>query len=767
MKALPHLLLLALAPVSLAQDEALPDPTLASPQLRTALMVSDSAIPEISIKGLVVGKSTVAMLEVAGGGRVLVRPGSAFTVTTEGISRRLIFRQLTAEGLEIEAPGEKEVAVIPTFGPVDNLAAGTGVLSYVEFRDLPLIDALRMLADQSGRNYSASADANKIPVNVLLREVPADTVVEEITKSHGLWSKRDPVSGIVRIMTLGEFEKDLAGFREEQTEIFTLKYPNVAEIAVAIEDLFGDRVQLSLGAEEKDDDMRRDLEERFDRFDILTERTQVAGAMNGTILGNNVNGVASYGGRNYGIGGFNRDSYDDRNSYSRRRSDRRDIEREQRRQGREADPTLPMTAAQAERIEQALVAAAAGRRGGPDVDALRGRPSTIYVTASRRNNMIIVRTADARALEEIRGIVHQLDVQTPIVLLEVKVLSIELGKGFESAFEYAVSDGRFGGSFSTGVINPSVARDPITNAPVGVIPMPGVGSTGLRDGQFIFQYLGDSVRARLQLLAKKNRVKTIATPTLLTANNEVSRLFLGEERPLVRGISSQTIITDNNVATTPNTETEFRNVGNTLLITPNINADRTVTLRLVQENSFISPNAANIPVVTTGETDDDNNGILPGIGNNNNRRNVTGVRQVPVDVVGTRSVSGTFVAKDGMAVAIGGLIEEVDNDRREGVPILSDIPGLGVLFRRQNTEKSRRELVIILRPYVMSTPRDSERISHDLLDRLAPESVIKLEEEGFLPARTEVVTTEVIETRPAIPVEVKETVTVKKIPQSR
>jgi general secretion pathway protein D len=732
MKA-PCILLFALATAAAAQDEPPPpDPTRASPRMRAALLAGGGIIPELRLRGVVLGasrESALVMIEIAEGARVLVRPGVPFSVMADGEARKLLVKRIDGDGIEIEAVDQGESVLLPGFGLIRAERSGLpGDVEFVEFREVPLLDALKMLSDQTGLNFSASAEANKIPVNAMLRNVAATSVVEEICKSHGLWFRRDPSSGILRIMTVGEFEKDLSGYREEQTAVFTLKYPNVAEIAVAIADLFGDRVRLSLGPEEKDDDMRRDLEERFDRFDILNERTQNAAAISGTILGNNVNGVANVRGRSFGFGGFNSDFSGDRSSSSRRRSSQRQLFRDEA-----AAETEPMTAAQAERIEEALIAAARGDRSAADIGTMRGRPAPVYVTASRRNNMVIVRTADARAMDDIRAIVERLDVQTPMVLLEVKVLSIELGKGFESAFEYAVSDGRIGGSFSTGVINPSVARDPITDAPVGVVPFPGLGSTGLRDGQFIFQYLGDSVRARIQLLASKNRVKTLATPTLLTSNNEVSRLFLGEERPLVRGISSQTILTDNNVATTPNTETEFRNVGNTLLITPNINADRTVTLRLVQENSFISPNGANIPVVTAGTGGDrDNNGLLPGNGRDRGRE--TGVAQVPVDVVGTRSVSGTFVAKDGMEVAIGGLIEEVDSDRREGVPILGDIPGLGILFRRQSTEKSRRELVVILRPYVMSTPADGGRVSRDMLERLAPESVDRLLDEGFLPA---------------------------------
>lgn len=719
MKILPIILTASiLAATACAQEE--PDPTRASPRMKAALMAGGSAVPEMAVKGLVLApnrESGSVIFEVPGGARFLARPKVPFTVIADGEARKLLIKSISGQGIEIEATAQKETVIIPTFGPIREPRPGLpGEVDYVEFRDLPLLDALRMLSDQTGNNYSASVEANKIPVNALLRNVSAGNVVEEICKSHNLWFKRDGLSGITRIMTVGEFEKDLVGFREEQTEVFTLRYPNVNEVAVSIADLFGDRVELSLSGEENDEDMQTDLESRFDRFDVVNQRTQQAGALNGNILGSNVNGFLSSGSGVQGFGGTN-SGFGGSSSRNRLGEGTRRNRNDRDRTGREAmedEAFRDLTPEQAQRVERALTT---NRRGDDaEVEALRKRPATIYVTASRRNNMVVVRTADSRAMDDIRVLVNRIDVPTPLILLEVKVLSIELGRGFESAFDYAFFDGRVGGSFTTGPINPSVMNDVITNNPIGVTPLPGFGVDGLRDGQFIFQYLGNSVRARIQLLENKNRVKTIATPTLLTANNEISRLFLGEERPLVRGINSQTIITDNNVATTPNTQAEFRNVGNTLLITPNINSDRTVTLRLVQENSSISPNKATIPVVT----------------NSGGNSSSTTVQNVPVDVVATRSISGTFVAKDGMAVVAGGLIEDVDSDRRAQVPLLGDIPGLGVLFRRQSKEKSRRELVIIIRPYVMSTPADGERISKNLLHRLAPQSMERLVEEGFL-----------------------------------
>ena len=686
------------------------DPTQASPRLKAALRDDATGTPDLSIAGMVVGvgrNAGAVALRAQEGRTYLVRPPETFTVATEAGLARLQLKRISPEGVEIQVPDSGESLLLP--GP--RLANATGAeseadVAYAEFRELPLLEALRLLSDQTGRNFAASAEANKIPVNVFLRDVTAEAVVEEICKGHHLWFRRDDRSGILRIMTVAEFEKDLTGFREEQTEVFTLKYPNVTEIGVAIADLFGDRVQLSLGGEEADDDMRRDLEGRFDRYDVLAQRTQSAGMMQGqgtNILGANVNGFYGNGAGllgfagTGGIGGTSRigGDWDNGGRFGR---DRR-YQRAQEDAVIDDDGFRPLTSDQAQRVDQALLEGDARAKAGT-VEDLRKKPATIFVTGSRRNNLLVVRTADQRSLADIRDLVRRMDVPTSLVLLEVQIVSIELGNDFRSAFDYHFNDGETAIGFS----REGIPRLPEDGEMVTDGPNPS---------DMTFVVVNDNFRARIQLFEQKNRVKSLATPTLLTANNEVSRLFLGEERPLVRGISSQTIITDNNVATTPNTTTEFRPVGNTLLITPNINSDRTVTLRLVQEHSFINPDGASIPVVTTTE-------------------NSSSVQDVKVDVVATRSISGTFVAKDGMSVAAGGLIEDVDSTRRGQVPLLGNIPWVGVLFRRDEITKSRRELVIVIKPHVLSTPADGERISENVLRQLAPSSVERLEESGLL-----------------------------------
>ncbi len=694
------------------------DPTQPSPRMRSAMAAEVSGIPAVTVKGMVLGssKSGTVMLDFTGHIPVLARPLLPFTVNIGGIPKKLVIKAITPDGIELEAPVEKESALIPCYGPAsDAVPAKVDVMAFVQFSELPLLDALRMLANQSGNNYSASTEANKTLVNALLRNISANSVVEEICKSHNLWFKRDEVSQIIRIMSLKEFERDLVGFGEEQTEVFTLMYPNVAEIATSIADLFGDRVQLSLGAETIEEDAR-DLNGRFNRFDILQQRSQqLNGQQNNNALGgvNSIYGQGGFGnngngngigfGQNFGDGNGSGFGGNGRNSFFRQRNNQLQNQSNQTAE-QEANPYRNLTPEQAQRLELALAAPVPNANGEATVQALRQKPSNIFVTASRRNNMVVVRTADSRAMVDIRALIRRMDVPTPLVLLEVQVLSVRLGDDFRSVFDYQYGDGTTGGMFTQGNI-----ERPLSGGAL-------LGGAGLNSGDMTFVVVSNNFRARMQLLEQKNRVVSVASPILLTANNEVSRLFLGEERPIVRNITSRSFIGDNTIANTPITETEFRSVGTTLLITPNINSDRTVTLRLLQENSVINAGAATIPVINT---------------NANSKAN--SVQNVPVDVVASRSVSGTFVAKDGMAVAIGGLIEDKKKLDRAQVPFIGRIPLVGTLFSRQEKGESREELVVVVKPHVISTPSEAEQISDNLLKKLSVNETSRLRELGLLP----------------------------------
>ncbi len=522
----------------------------------------------------------------------------------------------------------------------------------VDFREARLEDALRLLSEEAGVNLVPSQEAGQRSVSLFLQDVSVRQAIEALALTYGLWYREDEASRIVRLLTADEFERDLRLFRDERTAVFTLLFPNALDVAVAVRNLFGDRVSLSFDRELRFDEYD-ELSERLRRFDLLDRRAQGQRAFGG----NNVSSV--YG--NALTSSFQRQSDQRLDDYGRQ-------------------PARRSSAADGEGYDLTAEDLRRAQEGGTSLEELAaqapGQPPTIFVTVLRRTNRVAVRSADSAAMREIERVVRELDVPTPQVLLEVRVLELDLANDFASVFDFQFADGKSSGGFTTG--------DLVSNA-------------GLFDpGALAYRFVDERFRARIQLLESDGRVTALATPVLLVANNEVARLFIGEERPLVRSISSQTIVSENVTTTTPSSTVELRTVGTTLLLTPNVNADRTVTLRVVQETSEVQIGAASIPVILSDG----------------------GIVEQPVDTITSRSLTGTVVAKDGLTLALGGLVEERLADVREGVPLLMDLPLLGPLFRRERKQRSRRELLVLVRPYVLFTSAEGDAISRDLARRL-------------------------------------------------
>ncbi len=580
-------------------------------------------------------------------------------------------------------------------------------LEKVEFREVPLEEAITLFSEQTGINVVASPEARKTLVSLYLRNVTPDDALDALCKSNGLWQRRDQQSNIVRIYTTKEFQSDLASFREEQTEVFTLLYPNPVDVAAAIRSVYGNRVVMNLQPQWQD--AYQDLQERFDRFDIVDGRSQGLGLFDsGSGTGNNSAGSALGGiGGGAGISGRGGQSS---GGGMYRRQDLLNDSRAARDSAKtkEIAPLEEFKNLSPEEIE--LLEAnkqGEGKINRETLEALLARrQATIYVTVIRQHNQLIVRTSDEKTMTQIKELVRRVDTPTPLVLLEIKILQINMTDDFTSIFDYQFASGGAAGGFTTGNIlpplsdNPALIPPPRTRRDSILTPEDLVSSsTGLPNRPLTFQYVSDNFRFRMQLLENNNRVTTLASPLILTANNEVSRLFVGQEVPLNRNFTGPTPLVSATGVATPyaagSTAIEFRPVGVSLYVTPNINADRTVTLRILQEIS--DANSQSSVLVPT------NAGFSP----------------QQVNVVTSRTVSGTVVGMDGLTVAVGGLIRDSVQDNRAEVPILGKLPVIGFLFRQQESTRHRDELVILIRPYVFSTPAESAAASADRVQDLS------------------------------------------------
>lgn len=295
----------------------------------------------------------------------------------------------------------------------------------------------------------------------------------------------------------------------------------------------------------------------------------------------------------------------------------------------------------------------------------------IYVTVNNEHNMILVRTDDKKIIEAIAGLIKKMDIPIPQVMLEMKILSVILGEDFNSIFNFELQPS--GTNQSTQPI--SLGNNALLNT-----------------GSFIYEFLNSRLRANIEFLEQNKRIKVLSNPMVLASNHREAELFIGEESLLTRGFTFNPATTSvNGGIISPafvETQTELQEIGITLRITPRINADETVTLELEQESSTINPGGATIPV-------------SDGTGN---------VTNLPLDTVNTARLTGTVVAKDGLTVAVGGLIRNSKTNDEKKVPILGEIPVIGRIFRTTIESEEDTETVLLITPRIFNNPAETEKV---------------------------------------------------------
>ncbi len=172
----------------------------------------------------------------------------------------------------------------------------------------------------------------------------------------------------------------------------------------------------------------------------------------------------------------------------------------------------------------------------------------------------------------------------------------------------------------------------------------------------------------LTALESDTNVNVLSTPNLLTLDNEEAEIIVGREQPFPTG---STVTSGGN--TTFNVTRQ--NVGIILKLTPQVNEGDMVKMKVKQEVTAVVP--ASDAILTT-------------IGPSTTKR----------------SVETVVVAKDQQTVVIGGLIDDKLTWSEQKIPFLGDIPLLGNLFKKKQTTKSKTNILVFLRPYIIRDATD-------------------------------------------------------------
>ena len=281
----------------------------------------------------------------------------------------------------------------------------------------------------------------------------------------------------------------------------------------------------------------------------------------------------------------------------------------------------------------------------------------IQIVPDLRNNALVI-SASPEEYRQIESALRQLDITPMQVMIEATIAEVTLTDQLRYGLQWFFHTGDSNFTFS-----------PLSTGAVAPI-FPG------------FNYALTSANAQviLNALTQITDVKVISSPQLMVLNNETARLQIGDEVPII----TQQVQSTEALAPVVNS-IEYRDTGVILNVSPRVNAGGLVVLDIVQEVSDV--------VTTTTSTLD-------------------------TPTIQQRQIKSTVAVQSGESVALGGLIRDASTKGVTGLPIVSEIPVLGNLFKNTNDIQRRTELLVLITPRVAASRQDSREITEELRSRV-------------------------------------------------
>jgi general secretion pathway protein D len=298
------------------------------------------------------------------------------------------------------------------------------------------------------------------------------------------------------------------------------------------------------------------------------------------------------------------------------------------------------------------------------------------IHADESLNAIVIR-AEPGTMNEILDIIGKLDVRRSQVLIEAaivefnvtdnKKLGVEIGAadatGESVPFVSTALDGAI--RQLLGAIIPADATNAIESEDINILRGVAAATSptfavAKIDGNAI------SFGAVVSALATNSDANLLSTPSLMTLDNQEAKIVVGNEVPFRTG----SFTTQGDGANNPFTTVTREDVGLQLTITPHVYDNTSIRLEIAQEIT----NVVDSPVGDSAFAD---------------------------VVTSKREIQTTVLANSNQTVVLGGLIQDNNTDSRKKVPLLGDIPGLGVLFRSKDVKRTKTNLLVFLRPVVI------------------------------------------------------------------
>jgi len=314
----------------------------------------------------------------------------------------------------------------------------------------------------------------------------------------------------------------------------------------------------------------------------------------------------------------------------------------------------------------------------------------VKITAYEPSNSLLI-TGSRSAYQALNAIIRKLDMRRSQVYVETDILDINIEDTFAAGMSIFGGVGKSEGTKVIGTwqgagatslaIGGTLAEASETEGTAATAALNELGklketfakdlTIGILSGTKVnVPGLGEIAPAALINLIKKDaNTKILATPQILTSNNEVAKISSGETR----------LFTTTNTNPTTGVETqklEKENANLSLKIKPNISHSNYVTLKIdLEANTF-----------------------------------GTRISEQGLPNINKRQTSQLVTVKNGQTVVISGLMQTREIETFQKVPLFGDIPVIGWLFRNSNMNNVKTSLVIFLRPHIVHGAGDLAEI---------------------------------------------------------
>jgi MSHA biogenesis protein MshL len=317
-----------------------------------------------------------------------------------------------------------------------------------------------------------------------------------------------------------------------------------------------------------------------------------------------------------------------------------------------------------------------------DLRALVGNKPGHSVVINRQSGVIIVHAMP----DELRDVSDYLKQTTQTVMrqvvLEAKILEVDLDDANQAGINWAAVLTRGASHYTIGQTTPpnGFAGNPLTptNTPVTVAPGNPVSGfvTNTLGGAFTIAADFSDFSSFIELLSSQGRTRVLSSPRVTTLHNQQAIIKAGTDEFFVTNVLSNTV-TGTATSTTQNVQLTPFFSGVALDVTPQIAPDESVTLHIHPTISQVTDQTKTLTVNNSVDT-------------------------IPLALSQIRESDSIVRARSGQLVIIGGLMREELDKVSYKTPLLGDVPGLGRLFRSEQNQAHTVELVILLRPIVVS-----------------------------------------------------------------